>query len=160
VLQPSLNALYEAMEADLGGGLDLHMVRNPDLTPLARQGVLLLNANLTCELGHAGAHAPFVDGTKQVWVWRPLMEFLFNALNDAEPMVMAFLGRHAQRYSKIPVPFHHRVLEVEHPIAGAYQGRGWRHERLFGRIHQYLEDLYPSGDKIQWFTQHPVNFSN
>ena len=50
---PSLVNIYKEMEADLG----LPRAATGDLTPWARQGVLLLNNTLTVEAGQAGSHA-------------------------------------------------------------------------------------------------------
>ena len=41
--QPSLKLIYNAIERDLWDGFNLSMLREPNLAPLATQGVLLLN---------------------------------------------------------------------------------------------------------------------
>ena len=55
-LQPSLEKYYDAVENQLYKGLNLHIIRNPDLTFLANDGVMLLNAALTTEKNKAGNH--------------------------------------------------------------------------------------------------------
>ncbi len=50
---PSLRNIFKELEAELGPGCAAHT----DLTPWARQGVLLLNTVLTVEQGAANAHA-------------------------------------------------------------------------------------------------------
>ena len=50
---PSLVNIYKELEADLG----LPRAATGDLSPWARQGVLLLNNTLTVEAGQAGSHA-------------------------------------------------------------------------------------------------------
>jgi uracil-DNA glycosylase len=50
---PSLVNIFKELEADLG----LPRPATGDLTPWARQGVLLLNNTLTVEAGQAGSHA-------------------------------------------------------------------------------------------------------
>jgi len=51
-LPPSLRNIFKEVEADLG----IKMSSEGDLTPWAKQGVLLLNATLTVEMAHAGSH--------------------------------------------------------------------------------------------------------
>lgn len=149
-LEPSLTALYEGMEDDLSEGMDLKMHRNPDLGYLARQGVLLLNSSLTVEKENIGAHAPFVAGTERVYLWEPFMHYVLDTvLNNHPPVVFLFMGRQAQRYAKDPVPFHHRVLEVEHPAAASYHGGRWDHEKVFSRANAALKSLERT--PIQWY---------
>jgi uracil-DNA glycosylase len=45
--QPSLQQFYDAVEVDVYGGVSLEGFKNPDVTFLANQGVLMLNAALT-----------------------------------------------------------------------------------------------------------------
>ena len=52
-LQPSLKQLYKAFETEFHKGLNLSYDATPDLSYLAKQGVLLLNASLTVEKNKA-----------------------------------------------------------------------------------------------------------
>lgn len=153
-IEASLSAIYTGMEDDLAKGFDLNLIRNPDLTYLAKQGVLLLNSSLTCEQNDIGVHAPFINGTEQVYIWKPFIEFLFNeVLNNYNPTIFIFMGADAQKYSKIPVPFHHHIIEVEHPAAGSYQkpARPWNHQNCFSRVNAILRANNGAPYEIKWF---------
>lgn len=151
-LEPSLKMIYDAWEDDLAQGFDLKMRRNPDLSYLAKQGVLLLNSSLTCEQNHIGVHAPFVDGKTQIYIWKPFIEFLLDEiLNQYDRTIFIFMGADAQKYSKIPVPFHHHVFEVEHPAAGARNSRPWNHQNVFSRVNAILRANNGPAYEIKWF---------
>jgi uracil-DNA glycosylase len=153
-LEPSLTTLYDGMEDDIARGFDLNMIRNPDLSYLAAQGVLLLNSSLTCEQDHIGVHAPFIEGTKQVYVWKPFIEFLLDdILNQFDRTIFIFMGADAQKYSKIPVPFTHHIFEIEHPAAGLHQKptRPWNHQNVFSRVNAILRASNGPGYEIKWF---------
>lgn len=155
-IEPSLDEIYHGMEQDLCGGFNLKLKRNPDLSYLARQGVLLLNSALSCEKDHIGVHAPAIIGTKQYWVWDAFMHFLFrDILNMYNPTVIVFMGSQARRYSRDPVPFHHDIIEVEHPAACRYSGkpRRWKHEHVFSRINHLLKLRNGPEAGIKWFEE-------
>ncbi len=60
-----------------------------DLTPWARQGVLLLNTCLTVEHGHPNVHAN--------WGWEVLTGQIIEAINQRpDPIVFLLWGKHAQ----------------------------------------------------------------
>lgn len=156
VVEASLNELYLGMEDDLAGGFHLTLHKNPDLSYLAHQGVLLLNASLTTERGSVGAHAPFVLGKEQIFVWDAFMKFLLNDVfnNRDAGLVFVFMGKGAQRYALEPVPFQHHVLQTEHPAAGPRNGRRWEHQHVFSRINNLLEDMNGPEARIRWFEEH------
>jgi uracil-DNA glycosylase len=160
-IEPSLAAIYDGMEADLAKGFELRMDRNPDLTYLAKQGVLLLNSSLTCEESDIGVHAPYIDGTKQIYIWRPFIEFVLDkVLNLYDRTIFIFMGADAQKYSKIPVPFHHHIFEVEHPAAGTYQrpSRPWNHQNIFSRTNALLRASNGPLYEINWFGKYDADF--
>ena len=55
-LQPSLLKFYEGVEKELFNGLNLTYQKLPDVSYLAKQGVLMFNAALTTEMNKAGSH--------------------------------------------------------------------------------------------------------
>ncbi|NCP14410.1 MAG: uracil-DNA glycosylase [Sphingomonadales bacterium] len=109
---PSLVNIYKELEADLA----LPRVQTGDLTPWARQGVLLLNNTLTVEAGQAGSHA----GRG----WDAITDAAVAAVAErAEPTVFILWGSHARKKaSRVPAlalsgagSGHHLVLTSAHP---------------------------------------------
>jgi uracil-DNA glycosylase len=105
---PSLVNIYKELEADLG----LPRPATGDLTPWARQGVLLLNNTLTVEAGQAGSHA----GRG----WDAVTDACVAAVAArAEPTVFILWGSHAKKKaSRVPAltrAGHHLVLTSAHP---------------------------------------------
>lgn len=90
-----------------------HITFDPTLETWERQGVLLLNAALTCLKGRPGSHS---------LLWRPFMAKLLKNLSAATTgIVFILLGNEAQAFSKfIDNRFHH-VLTEKHPAWYAKQ---------------------------------------
>ena len=87
-----------------------------DLTGLATQGVLLLNAVLTVEEGAAGSH----HGKG----WEKFTDAVIDALNEQRDHVVFMLwGRYAQEKGKMIDTDKHLVLQAPHPSPlAAYRG--------------------------------------
>lgn len=140
-LASSLESFYKGIEQDLYNGLGLDMVRNPDLTFLAEQGVLLWNAGMTVEENKAGSH----NG-----IWEPFTRFVIeevlNKYNSG--LVFLFLGKDAAKYEKYVAPFIHHTMVVEHPAVSSYSNRPWRHENIFSRTNDILRKSNNIG--INW----------
>ena len=105
---PSLVNIYKELESDLG----LPRPASGDLSPWARQGVLLLNNALTVEAGQAGSHA----GRG----WDAVTDACVAAVAArAEPVVFILWGSHARKKaSRVPDlgrASHHLVLTSAHP---------------------------------------------
>ena len=105
---PSLANIYKEMEADLG----IPPARHGCLEHWARQGVLLLNAVLTVEMGLAASHQGrgwerFTDAVIRLVAERP------------EPTVFMLWGRHAQKKAafvrSVGEGGRHLVLKAAHP---------------------------------------------
>lgn len=128
---PSLVNIYKELESDLG----LPRAATGDLSPWARQGVLLLNNTLTVEAGQAGSHAG------RGW----------DAITDAcaaavaareEPTVFILWGSHAKKKaSRIPMlgrSVGHLVLASAHPSPLSAHN-GFFGSRPFSRTNAFLE---------------------
>ena len=105
---PSLVNIYKELESDLG----LPRPASGDLSPWARQGVLLLNNALTVEAGQAGSHA----GRG----WDAVTDACVAAVAArAEPVAFILWGSHARKKaSRVPDlgrASHHLVLTSAHP---------------------------------------------
>jgi uracil-DNA glycosylase len=125
---PSLLNIFKEISRDL----DLPRPLHGCLSSWARQGVLLLNAVLTVEHGHAGAH--------QGKGWEELTDACIEALNrEREGLVFLLWGSHAQAKGRLIDNRRHLVLKAPHPSPlSAHRGfLGCGH---FSRCNRYLEE--------------------
>ena len=103
-LPASLKAIVAEWAADLGAA----PVTTGDLTPWARQGVLLLNTALTVEAGASGAHARLG--------WSMLADEAVAAVSAERPAAAFLLwGAPARRRAVLVDRTKHLVLEAGHP---------------------------------------------
>jgi uracil-DNA glycosylase len=99
-IPPSLRNIYK----EIGGA----MPKTGDLTPWAKQGVLLLNATLTVQAENAGSH--------QGRGWEQFTDAIIRALNDrGEHIVFMLWGSYAQKKGAFIDRKKHLVLEAPHP---------------------------------------------
>lgn len=126
---PSLRNLLKEREADLG----LPVPDTGDLTPWAREGVLLLNAVLTVRDGEAGSH----HGQG----WERFTDAVIRAVDRGkDPAVFLLLGNRAQAKAAAVDRSRHRVIETPHPSPlSAY--RGFFGSRIYSRANEALESL-------------------
>lgn len=133
---PSLVNIFKEIDADLG-------IKAPDhgcLLPWARQGVLLLNAVLTVEEGHAGSH--------QGKGWEGFTDAAVEALDrEREGLVFLLWGSYAQAKGRIIDTRRHCVLRAPHPSPlSAHRGfLGCGH---FGKANRWLRGRGHRG--IDW----------
>jgi len=135
-LPPSLVNIFKEMAADTGGTVP----SSGDLSDLAKQGVLLLNATLTVEAHKAGSH--------QGHGWEVFTDAVIEALNHGrEHVVFLLLGAYAIRKGALIDRTKHLVLTSPHPSPlSAYRGFFGNHH--FSKANEYLHEhgLTP----IQW----------
>ncbi len=99
-IPPSLRNIYK----EIGGT----MPNTGDLTPWAKQGVLLLNATLTVQAENAGSH--------QGRGWEQFTDAIIRALNDrGEHIVFMLWGSYAQKKGAFIDRKKHLVLAAPHP---------------------------------------------
>lgn len=83
-LPPSLRNIFKELNADLG----VPIPESGDLSPWAREGVLLLNTSLTVREGEAGSHSK--------WGWQRVTGEIFRACTELkQPAVFLLWGAHA-----------------------------------------------------------------
>jgi uracil-DNA glycosylase len=128
---PSLVNIYKEMETDLG----IPPARHGNLEHWARQGVLLLNAVLTVEMGKAASH--------QGRGWERFTDAIIRLVNaKTEPVVFMLWGSYAQKKAafveSIEQGGRHLVLKAPHPSPlSAYNGFfGCRH---FSKANAFLK---------------------
>lgn len=129
-IPPSLNNIFKEVAADIG----IHMPTGAngigDLSPWAKQGVLLLNATLTVEEANAGSH--------QKRGWETLTDVVIAALNEHhENLAFILWGSYAQKKGAVIDSNKHLVLTSAHPSPlSAY--RGFFGNQQFSTVNQYL----------------------
>ena len=126
-LPPSLVNIYKEIYNDL----KIVMRNSGDLTYLAKQGVLLINAYLTVRKSQTLSH--------HITAYDCFMRDLFDYLNKLnQPIVFMLWGGFARKYKKYLNNPNHLILESTHPSPlGANQG-GWFNMKQFSRCNEFL----------------------
>lgn len=133
---PSLRNIFTELKTDLG----LPLPTNGDLTPWARQGVLLLNSVLTVRAGAAGSHA----GRG----WERFTDAAIQAVNQqCQHVVFLLWGSYAQRKAAFVDAHRHCVLSSPHPSPLSAH-RGFLGSRPFSRANSYL--IQQGHSPIHW----------
>ncbi len=125
-IPPSLVNIYQELHDDLG----LRIPDNGDLTPWAKQGVLLLNTVLTVRAHAANSHRDIG--------WETFTDAAIKALErEDRPIVYILWGRPAQAKEALITNPKHLVIRSPHPSPlSAY--RGFFGSRPFSRANAYL----------------------
>lgn len=124
---PSLRNIFKEQKLDVGKPLP----RSGDLTPWARQGVLLLNATLTVRAHQAGSH--------QGKGWEIFTDAVIHRINELrEHVVFILWGSYAIRKGEFVDRARHLVLSSVHP-SPLSASRGFFGNRHFSRANEYLE---------------------
>ncbi|GJD48878.1 Uracil-DNA glycosylase [Methylobacterium crusticola] len=127
-LPASLKVILAEMAEETGSAPPV----SGDLTPWARQGVLLLNAALTVEAGKAGAHLKLG--------WSALTDQAVAAVSAGRPAVAFLLwGAPARQRAALVDPGRHLVLEAGHP-SPLNRRADFRGSRPFGRANAWLRE--------------------
>lgn len=123
---PSLRNIFKELHEDLG----VPMPTTGDLTPWAKQGVLLLNAVLTVEDGKANAH--------QGKGWELFTDQVISLLNEKrEHIAYVLWGSYAQKKAAFVDRSKNLVLECVHPSPLSAH-RGFFGSKPFSKINAYL----------------------
>lgn len=142
-LQPSLEQFYGALERELYDGLNLKYEKTPDVTYLANQGVLMLNAALTTEINKAGSH---------IALWEPFTRYLFEHVLDTAGVPFIFLGKDAAKYERYVPPFTWSFT-LSHPASASYKNTDWDTEGVFGKVNTILKEN--NNYSIMWLYEEP-----
>lgn len=138
---PSLEVLRESViDYTLPHGT---IIFDPSLEKWASQGVLLLNAALSCEAGKAGSH---------LLLWRPFISSLLSHLSqNYAGIVYVLMGAVAQSFEGYINRQDNVVLNTRHP---AYYARnsGKLPHTLWYLINKAVTDA--SGEQIKWYEEY------
>lgn len=138
-LSPSLEVIKEAC-------IDYEVPHPPikfDITleSWAKQGILMVNSALTCEMNKVGSH---------VMLWRPFIAKLIKNISEFHPgTIFVLFGSQAQTFEPyINKRFSH-IIKIQHPAFFARVGMRMPHE-LFTKLDSLIKEIY--GEPIQWYT--------
>lgn len=139
-LSPSLQIIKDA-------AIDLEVPHNfinfdVSLESWAKQGVLMLNSALTCEVNKVGSHT---------MIWRPFIsKFIRNFSSKTTGIIYVLFGRQAQTF-KPYISKGNEIIEIEHPAYFARMNQSMPSE-LFTDINKLLKDKY--GITIEWYQEY------
>jgi len=136
--QPSLKNIFKEISSDIG----IEMSSSTDLTPWAKQGVLLLNTSLSVV-----EHMPASHSNK---LWHTFTTEIVKIINELnQPIVFMLWGNHAKSFLPILNNPNHCILQSAHPSPfSAYNGFfGCKH---FSKCNKFLtqNNLSPINWKI------------
>ncbi len=102
--QPSLKNIFKEINSDLG----IEMSNSTDLTPWAKQGIVLLNTSLTVI-----EHLPASHANK---LWHTFTTEIVKILNELnQPIVFMLWGNHAKSFLPLLNNPNHLILQSAHP---------------------------------------------
>jgi uracil-DNA glycosylase len=101
---PSLVNIFKELKTDIG----MEMPTTGNLTPWAKQGVLLLNATLTVRESQAGSH--------QKKGWEEFTDAVIKTLSDQKTgLIFLLWGNYAKQKGELINTEKHHVLVAPHP---------------------------------------------
>ena len=128
-LPPSLLNIYKEMELEFNMTMDRN---NGDLSYLAGQGVLLLNAYLTVRKGEPLSH--------KCKEYEQLLVDTIKYINEKEePVVFMLWGGFARKLKKYITNKRHLVLEAAHPSPLSANRGGWFGCDHFKKTSEFLD---------------------
>ncbi|MCQ2741778.1 MAG: uracil-DNA glycosylase [Bacilli bacterium] len=129
-LPPSLVNIYKEIQNDIGIKMNFE---NGDLTPWAKQGVLLLNAYLSVRAGQPLSH----KRDEYEHFIADVMRYLDNL---DQPIVFMLWGSFAKRYSAMVHNKKHFIVACSHPSPLSANRGGWFGQKPFSRCNSFLEE--------------------
>lgn len=118
------------------------VIFDPTLEEWAKQGVLLINSALTCEIGKPGIHS---------FIWRPFMrEFLHNLSTEKPGTIYLLLGDNARSLNPYITRKGNQVLADKHPSWYARNQRAMPHS-VWKEIDRLL--IAKNGYSINWYKE-------
>jgi uracil-DNA glycosylase len=150
ILQPSLDLFYAQIEEEIYDGLNINMMKSPSLEYLLKQGVMLLNSDLTCEANKPGSHKG---------LWEPFMKYLIEeVLSVHTGLIYVLSGKNSESLEKYINPLTNYIIKTEHPAAAAHKHRQWNSDGVFKKINYILKqnnNLEIFWDKSEYEEKHP-----
>ena len=129
-LPPSLVNIYKEIQNDIGVSMDF---ANGDLTPWAKQGVLLLNAYLTVRENQPLSHR----NAEYDSLLADTMRYLDTL---KQPVVFLLWGNFAKKFAKFVKNPKHKVLSAAHPSPLSANRGGWFGKHNFSDCNLFLQE--------------------
>lgn len=139
-LSPSLQVVKES-------AINYEIPHNPlvfdnTLESWAKQGILMINSALTCEVNRVGSH---------VNEWRPFVSKLLKNLSTREAgIIYVLFGRQAQTFKSYIDGGYNDIIEIEHPAFFARTNQIMPYS-VFEKINNLLYFKYR--EKIEWYKE-------
>lgn len=112
----------------------------------AKQGILMINSALTCEVNKVNSH---------VMLWRPFMTKFLKRLSENEAgLIYVLFGKRAQTLKPYINQRFNNIIEVEHPAYLARINKKLPYH-IWGDINKLLKEKY--NEKIIWFNELKFN---
>jgi len=125
-LPPSLKNIYKELSCDL----EVTIPKTSNLTPWAKQGVLLLNATLTVSAESPGSH--------QNKGWEIFTDKIIELIsNEKENIVFILWGKYAQNKGVIIDERKHLIIKSPHPSPFSAR-KGFFGSQPFSKTNEYL----------------------
>lgn len=135
-LPPSLLNIFKELREEYGYPIPA----SGDLTPWAKQGVLLLNTSLTVEEGKPNSHAGFG--------WNRFTDEIIKKLDESDrPIVYLLWGNSALSKKNLIFSKNAVILHTAHP-SPLSASRGFLHSGCFKKVNEALKSL--SLTEIDW----------
>ena len=126
-LPPSLKNIYKELYDDLG----ISVSNTGDLTPWAKEGVLLLNSVLTVRKDTPASHKDLG--------WQLLTDHIIKLLNlKKEPVVFILWGSFARNKKTFITNKHHLIIESTHPSPFSARN-GFFGSKPFSKTNNFLK---------------------
>lgn len=142
-LQPTLEQFYNALEKEFHEGMNLAYNKNPDVSYLAHQGVLMLNASLTTEMNKPGSHLE---------IWESFMKFIFKEIINDLGVPVVYLGKEAAKLKKYRGIFSHD-FPISHPASASYNYTEWDSKGTFTKVNTLIEENNGIFSTIKWLDE-------
>lgn len=144
-IQPSLRYMLRDIKRDITP----EEISNFDcsLSKWQEQGVMLINASLTCEVKKPTIHEH---------IWQPFTEKFLKYLNDntfdfingSQNIIFVFMGKSAQKFKYCINEKIHHIINCPHPAAEVYHEGIFIGCGVFNKINEKLKELNKT--EIQW----------
>jgi uracil-DNA glycosylase len=114
---------------------------NTTLVKWSRQGVLLLNCDLTSIKGQTRVHLE---------LWKPFIEYIMRMLAQYNTgIIYVTLGKYAERnYRHLINLKQNDLIPLEHPMESIIKKRPWEHQDMFNYINRVSNLI--NNEKIKW----------
>ena len=129
-IPPSLVNIYKEIENQYQAKLDF---TNGDLTYLAKQGILMLNAFLSVR-----AHEPLSHNIKEYTLFFKDVLKCIDSIN--RPIVFLLWGGNARKLKKFITNPNRLILEANHPSPLSANRGGWFNNNHFIDTNKYLKE--------------------